>query len=294
MPSRRNSADALVDALAWWRSPRRRHPSGPRAGRWRSRCLSGLPAPVTRAVCPLRSNELRRSWDRTGIIGPGSCSIASANNSVCRSTSAATWLDDIRAMLWNGVISTPWLSMKRWNQCSRSGSMAAAAWAPLRGGSQNQYSPRQPRRCTVQGRPRLAITEATPSVQRSARGMAMSKSRSRSALAEGHSDGGDRQSVAGQSAADAAHIDAFAVEERPRASRRSPRSCRTRPPGCRPRWVCPMVSMSGCRPQAAVAPPGPGADGVGLVDHQHGAGARADLAAERRGSRDRAGRCRCW
>ena len=56
-------------------------------------------------------------------------------------------------MLWNGVSSTPRLSAHRCRKPSRSSSTAAAASAPLRGGGQNQYSARQPSRCTFHGRP---------------------------------------------------------------------------------------------------------------------------------------------
>ena len=50
---------------------------------------------------------------RTQVHAPpdvASSATASANTSVCRSTSAAVVAGDMSAMLWNGVISTPRLS----------------------------------------------------------------------------------------------------------------------------------------------------------------------------------------
>ena len=68
------------------------------------------------------------------------------------------WRGVNSAMLWNGVSSTPRLRAYRCRNASSSASPAAAAAAPSRGGGQNQYSARQPRRCTCHGRSWAAIT----------------------------------------------------------------------------------------------------------------------------------------
>ena len=79
-------------------------------------------------------------------------------------------------MLWNGVSRMPRLSAAKCMYRSSSGSTAAAASPPFRGGvGRNQYSARQPSRFTIQGRPSSAITASTPAAKRSASGMVRRK-----------------------------------------------------------------------------------------------------------------------
>src|SRR5215469_13011717 len=72
-------------------------------------------------------------------------SAASAKILVCTSTSAKVVEGHIKAMLWNGVSSTPRFTRNRCRYSSRSVSAAASDSPPLRGGvGQNRYSARAP------------------------------------------------------------------------------------------------------------------------------------------------------
>ena len=180
-------------------------------------------------------------------------------------------------MLWNGVSSTPRLRAHRCISRSSSSSAAAAAAAPSRGGGQNQYSARQPRRWTFHGSPCRSMTACTPSVNRSASGIATAKSSSRSA----------EESAA--RAAESAIALAVSVPPTPETSasavsmsgvRRSATSS-VMPyaaSGTPPAIGLPTTRRSGSRPQARVAPPGARAQGVRLVDDQQHVVLAGDLA----------------
>ncbi len=220
-------------------------------------------------------------------------SIASPKTSVWRSTSASVWCGLNSAMLWNGVSRTPRLRHHRCRNPSRSSSTAAAAAAPSRGGGQNQYSARQPRRCTCQGRPCSAITPATPSVNRSASGTATAKSSSRRQV--------DRV------ARIAARARALPVRVPPTPatsiswpsigpSRRSATSA-VMPYAARGDAAADRLADHdevGLEAPGGGAAAGPGAQRVRLVDDQQHAVPAGDLADRVEVAVARAARCRCW
>ena len=198
-------------------------------------------------------------------------------------------------MLWNGVSSTPRLRAHRCRKPSSSSSTAAAAAAPSRGGGQNQYSARQPSRCTCQGRP-CAVDDRRrrPSVNRSASGIATAKSSSRSAGRERGPDRGQRERVAGQGAADAGDVDLVAEHRAGRAGRRPPRSCRTPPAGRRRRSACRPPPGRARAPTPRVQPPGP-AQSVCVSSMTSSTPCRRVISRTAvEVARRRAARCRCW
>lgn len=71
--------------------------------------------------------------------------MASSKSLVCKFTSASVVVGHINAMLWNGVIRMPRLSMKRCMNSSRRSLLAATDWPPFLGaGFVNRYSARAP------------------------------------------------------------------------------------------------------------------------------------------------------
>ena len=178
------------------------------------------------------------------------------------------------------------------------GRRAAAASAPSRGGSgENRYSARQPSWTTCQGSavarrspPRPRRRSASPSgdhpleglvgraPRRAWRGSPPARARCRPACRRRRPCPRSRRLAR--------------PEQRARRPRRSSRSA---PAGTPPAIALPSVSMSGSRPQArACSRPGP-AQSVWVSSMISSVPvARVELAQRRRGSRRRAGRCRCW
>ena len=149
----------------------------------------------------------------------------------------------IRTMLWKGVISTPRLLMARCRYSSRSGSSAAADSVPLRGaGAQNRYSDRAPSRVTVHGMPCRAMVARAWSARRAHRPPSGRRPPSVSTSPRHGAGRRHRQGVAGQRAADAAHVDDVGVaRRRPGRAPGRPRrpAGRRRRWGSHRRWPCP-------------------------------------------------------
>ena len=100
------------------------------------------------------------------------------------------------------------------------------------------------------------MTSRTPSANAVATPIMPANAASVSTSLEGGPRRGHRQRVAGQRAADAAHVDQVEVG----AGQQGSASSADRPYapiGMPPPMALPMVTTSGSRPQAAVAPPGP-------------------------------------
>ena len=193
------------------------------------------------------------------------------------------------------MIRTPRFSRYR---CRYSSSLAVAGAAdspPLRGGSgEKRYSARAPSWATCQGRSCALDRLVTPSVKRvGERDHPLERLGGQDPPERG-ADRRGRERVARERAADPAGVlvvgAAFGTRSRSATSALIPNA----PAGTPPAIDLPMVSMSGSRPPARRAAARAGAEGVGLVDDQEGAGLARELAQRARGSPVRAGRCRCW
>ena len=155
-------------------------------------------------------------------------------------------------MLWNGVSRIPRFSAYRCMNRSRSGSAAAAASAPLRGGvGRKRYSTRQPSRDRVP-RQSVALDDGVDALGEPLRQLDHPlEGLLREDLLERCSRRSQREHVAGQRAADAADVGERRVHVR---SIRSATSA-VKPyaaAGIPPAMVFPIVTRSGSSPCSPV------------------------------------------
>ena len=120
MRMRATSANAPTQARerTWRRSRAPRRTSAPDTWTIRHRRVPPLLSVARSELDRQPSRERPYPGPRYGT----NWSRARSNRSPCRSTSAVVVSGHIRAMLWNGVISTPRLPMNRWRYSLSSGS----------------------------------------------------------------------------------------------------------------------------------------------------------------------------
>ena len=188
----------------------------------------------------------------------------------------------------------PRLRAQRCMNASSSASTAAAAAAPSRGGGPNQYSARQPSRCTCHGSPWSRDHDGDAVGERARRAGSASRSPRPQTSRRGWPGSAASESALPASVPPMPLTSIRGAPSAPAAARRA-RGHAVRRGGHATADRLADHQRSRGRGPCSGAAAGPGAEGVGLVDARAARRARRVSSRTRvEEARARGARCRCW